>query len=248
MYSLPRHDILKPREHCYGNGYVKGKCRCCDRHEAVSPAIAARSRKRESHLGRGGEHYLRPLPDGITPNASDMAVERSNTVMDYIWRYVSPLGGITLASDGNALTGLWFDGQKYFASTLAYDYREKMIPVFGKAIDWMDVFFSGSDPGPTPPLAPAGTPFRRAVWEILRSIPYGQTMTYGAVAKLLSEQEGRGAVAARAVGSAVGHNPISLFIPCHRVIGADGSLTGYAGGLERKRNLLLLERSNTTNL
>ncbi|MBR6951432.1 MAG: methylated-DNA--[Oscillospiraceae bacterium] len=166
--------------------------------------------------------------------------------MEYVHRYASPLGGVTLASDGTALTGLWFDGQKYFASTLDPLHEEKNLPVFDAAVDWLNAYFSGSNPGPVPPLAPAGTPFQRAVWEILLSIPYGQTVTYGAVANVLSGQGGRRGAAARAVGSAVGRNPISLFIPCHRVVGADGGLTGYAGGLERKRALLRLEQSGIT--
>ena len=161
--------------------------------------------------------------------------------MEYIRHYVSPLGGITISSDGIALTGLWFDGQKYHVSSLTPEHEEKPLPVFDRAVDWLDTFFSGSDPGPTPPLAPAGTAFRIAVWEILLTIPYGHTMTYGGVAELLSRRSGRDPVSARAVGNAVGHNPISLFIPCHRVIGANGSLTGFAGGLDRKKALLLLE-------
>ena len=161
--------------------------------------------------------------------------------MEYIRHYSSPLGTITVASDGNALTGLWFDGQKYFADTLASEYEERSLPVFDRAVEWLDVYFSGSDPGKTPPLSPRGTPFRRAVWNVLITIPYGHVMTYGAIAELLSAQNGHSRTSARAVGNAVGHNPVSLFIPCHRVIGANGSLTGYAGGLERKRRLLLLE-------
>ena len=161
--------------------------------------------------------------------------------MEYTAHYDSPLGGITLSSDGEALLGLWFDGQKLFASTLAPDHEARALPVFDLAKRWLEVYFSGRDPGFTPPLRMVSTAFRRAVWDILLAIPFGRTMTYGEVAAELARREGLPRMSAQAVGGAVGHNPISLIVPCHRVIGADGSLTGYAGGLERKRRLLALE-------
>ncbi len=161
--------------------------------------------------------------------------------MDYLWHEVSPLGGITLASDGDALTGLWFDGQKYFGSALSSSPQKRLLPVFEEAGRWLNIYFSGKAPDFTPALRPEATPFRRAVWEILRTIPYGQTATYGETARRLMEQTGQKRVSARAVGGAVGHNPIALIIPCHRVVGADGGLTGYAGGIERKIKLLKLE-------
>ena len=162
--------------------------------------------------------------------------------MDYIAHYHSPLGGITLASDGNALIGLWFDGQKYFGSTLSAEYEEKDLPVFGQAADWLDIYFSGRDPGFTPPLIMRTSLFRRAVWEILLTIRFGHTMTYGEIAARLADQMGSSHTSSQAVGGAVGHNPISLIIPCHRVVGADGSLTGYAGGLDKKMRLLEIEK------
>lgn len=160
---------------------------------------------------------------------------------DYIWRYESPLGGITLGSDGEALTGLWFNGQKYFADTMKGTGEEKCLPVFAEACGWLDIYFSGRNPGFTPPLAIGATPFRKAVWEILLTIPYGKTMTYGEIAKRIALQKGAPRMSAQAVGGAAGHNPISLVIPCHRVVGADGRLTGYAGGIDRKLELLRLE-------
>lgn len=168
--------------------------------------------------------------------------------MEFISHYTSPLGRLTLASDGLSLTGLWFEGQKYYARTLSSGYEESTLPVFDKAAVWLDTYFSGADPGPVPPLAPRGTPFQQTVWEILLTIPYGKTVTYGDVAKALSERDGRTQTSARAVGGAAGRNPISIFIPCHRVIGAGGDLTGYAGGMDRKRRLLLLERSGKSFL
>ncbi len=161
--------------------------------------------------------------------------------MDYIAHYHSPLGRITIASDGEALTGLWFDGQKYFGSTLSAEYEEKPLPVFDQAESWLEIYFSGRDPGFMPPLCLRGTPFRKAVWEILLTIPFGHTMTYGEIAARLADQMGMPQMSAQAVGGAVGHNPISLIIPCHRVVGSDGSLTGYAGGLDKKMWLLKME-------
>ena len=161
--------------------------------------------------------------------------------MDYIWHVESPLGGITLGSDGTALIGLWFDGQPHFADVLAPEHEEKPIPVFKDTCRWLDIYFSGIEPGFTPPLVMRASPFRKAVWEIMLTIPYGKTMTYGEIAKRIIEQKGIVRMAARAVGGAVGQNSISLIIPCHRVVGADGSLSGYAGGIDRKVHLLRME-------
>lgn len=164
--------------------------------------------------------------------------------MEYICHYDSPLGGITLAADGIALTGLWFDGQKHFAATLAPVRAEKPLPVFDTAKRWLDVYFSRNAPGFTPLLNLKVSPFRRDVCGILLTIPFGHTMTYGEIVRILAGKNGR-RMSAQAVGGAVGHNPVSLIVPCHRVVGADGSLTGYAGGIERKRRLLELEGVDT---
>ncbi len=164
--------------------------------------------------------------------------------MDYINHYSSPLGELILASDGEALTGVWFAGQKYEGSTLAPEREEKDLPVFDETRHWLDAYFTGKDPGFTPPLRLRGTDFRKAVWKVLLTIPYGKTTTYGEIAAQIARETG-GSVSARAVGGAVGHNPISLIVPCHRVVGADGSLTGYAGGVERKDTLLQMERSGS---
>ena len=158
--------------------------------------------------------------------------------------YESPLGRILLAGDGEALTGLWFEGQRHFAATLPPDARPGEVPAFDQARRWLDLYFDGSAPDFAPPLAPAGTPFRQAVWVLLREVPFGRTVSYGALAAELAARTGK-PVSARAVGGAVGRNPIALLIPCHRVIGADGGLTGYAGGLERKRALLAHEAAGS---
>ncbi len=166
--------------------------------------------------------------------------------MEQIAHYRSPLGGITLASDGQALTGLWFDGQKYFAASLDPSHQEGDLPVFAQARAWLDRYFQGKDPGSPPPLSPKGSPFRQAVWKKLLEIPYGQVTTYGAIGAAIAREQGLPSMSAQAVGGAVGHNPISLMIPCHRVVGAGGSLTGYAGGIQKKLALLSLEQVDTS--
>lgn len=161
--------------------------------------------------------------------------------MDYNWHYDSPLGGITLASDGEALTGLWFDGQIYFADTMSDDSKKEELPIFVQTCHWLDIYFSGKEPNFTPRLKMNTTPFRKAVWEILLTIPFGKTMTYGDIAKLIAQNRGISQMSAQAIGGAVGHNSIALIIPCHRVVGSKGNLTGYAGGLDKKVKLLRLE-------
>ena len=181
--------------------------------------------------------------------------------MEYTAHYDSPLGGITLASDGRALTGLWFltssvfenkvfgspsgcDGQKHFGSTLgSLASLPAQLPVFDDTRRWLDTYFSGREPDFIPPLSLKGTPFQQRVWKELHTIPYGQTVTYGELARRL------GCRSAQAVGGAVGRNPISIIVPCHRVVGTarandDLPLRGYAGGLDRKRTLLQLEQKN----
>ena len=161
--------------------------------------------------------------------------------MDYKWHYDSPLGGITLAGDGEALTGLWFDGQTYFADTMSDDSKKEELPIFVQTCHWLDIYFTGREPDFTPRLKMNATPFRKAVWEVLLTIPFGKTMTYGDIAKLIAQKRGIAQMSAQAIGGAVGHNSIALIIPCHRVVGPKGKLTGYAGGLDKKVKLLRLE-------
>lgn len=168
--------------------------------------------------------------------------------MDYIHHYASALGDITMASDGRALTGLWLAGQKYYAASLGSEYEERSLPIFGETGRWLDIYFGGKEPDFTPPLAMKSTPFRKAVWEILLTIPYGQTMTYREIADTIAGQNGVDHKSAQAVGGAVGHNPISIIIPCHRVVGTNGSLTGYAGGIDKKVQLLTLEGADMSAL
>ena len=161
--------------------------------------------------------------------------------MDYLWQYASPLGGMTMVSDGQALVALRFDSLRPVGGHSDARRGLQRLPVFDETCRWLDVYFSGGVPDFMPALSLRGTPFQEAVWEILRSIPYGQTMTYGEIAARIAAQLGRQRMSAQAVGGAVGRNPIAIVVPCHRVIGADGSLTGYAAGLDRKQRLLQLE-------
>lgn len=168
--------------------------------------------------------------------------------MQYISHYPSPIGNMLLAADEMGLTGLWFEGQKYFALDLDKEHEEKEIPLLEKVKQWLDIYFSGREPDFTIPLHLTGTDFQNEVWEILCTIPYGQTMTYGEIAKRIAARKGLPHMSAQAVGGAVGHNRISIIVPCHRVVGTDGSLTGYAGGIEKKAKLLKLEKANMKQL
>lgn len=159
----------------------------------------------------------------------------------YISHYVSPLGNITLGSDGEHLTGLWFDGQRHFAETLGESCEEKEIPVFVLTKKWLDIYFTGKEPGFRPKVEIRASEFQRQVLAILSDIPYGHTVTYGKIAEKIASERGIPKMSARAVGNAVGRNPVSLIIPCHRVIRSVGYPGEYAGGAERKAKLLELE-------
>ena len=158
----------------------------------------------------------------------------------YLSRVPSPLGELLLVSDGRALCGLYFEGQRYRPAALEAEERPGLA-VFEKTRAWLRRYFAGERPESGVPLRLEGTAFQRAVWERLRAVPYGETISYGELAAELAKLRGR-PCSARAVGGAVGRNPVSILVPCHRVVGADGSLTGYAGGTERKRALLEIER------
>ena len=164
--------------------------------------------------------------------------------MVFTQHYNSPIGGLLLAADGSGLVGLWLDGGKYFAASLPESHVERETTILCESKRWLDMYFSGREPDFMPPLRPSGSCFRKAVWKLLLEIPYGETVTYGGLAKKLSLQMGIPHMSAQAVGGAVGHNEISIIIPCHRVVGANGSLTGYAGGIERKIKLLELEKAD----
>ncbi|MCC8080651.1 MAG: methylated-DNA--[protein]-cysteine S-methyltransferase [Lachnospiraceae bacterium] len=166
--------------------------------------------------------------------------------MQCVSHFESPMGGILLASDEAGLTGLWFEGQKYFSFHTDEETTEKETAFSEQAKRWLTVYFSGKEPDFAVPVHLMGTDFQMEVWKILSSIPYGQTMTYGEIAKKIAAQRNLPRMSAQAVGGAVGHNPVSIMVPCHRVVGSDGSLTGYAGGIEKKVRLLTLEKVDMT--
>lgn len=168
--------------------------------------------------------------------------------MQYTSHYQSPIGDILLASDEIGLTGLWLEGQKYFARHLDKAHEEKEAPPLEIAKQWLDIYFSGKEPDFAVPLHFTGTDFQNEVWEILSAIPYGQLTTYGEIARQLAVKRGLTHMSAQAVGGAVGHNEISIIVPCHRVVGSNGSLTGYAGGMDKKRALLTLEGVDMSKL
>lgn len=161
--------------------------------------------------------------------------------MQYTSTYDSPLGEILLGADDIGLIGLWFKGEKYFAEGLSAEHEERNTPALQQAKDWLDIYFSGREPDFLPPLHMEGSPFRLSVWKLLQQIPYGTTVTYGDLAKAIARERGLPHMSAQAVGGAVGHNEISIIVPCHRVVGTNGSLTGYAGGVDKKKRLLTLE-------
>lgn len=161
--------------------------------------------------------------------------------MDYIREISSPAGMLTACSDGKNIVGLWIEGQKYFASTIEKIKEAKELEVFEQLTCWLNRYFEGGQKEVFPFLAPRGSEFRQMVWKILCEIPYGEVITYGEIAKRIEKITGK-KQSAQAVGGAVGHNPISILIPCHRVVGSDGSLTGYAGGIDIKIKLLQIEK------
>ncbi len=168
--------------------------------------------------------------------------------MQYISSYKSPLGEITIAADDIGLSGLWFVDQKYYALYLDKNNEEKETQTLKDTKRWLDIYFDGKNPNFKLPLHFIGTDFQKEIWKILYSIPYGKTMTYGDIAKIIAKKKGLKRMSAQAVGGAVGHNQISIIVPCHRVVGSNGSLTGYAGGIKRKYELLELEKVDIENL
>lgn len=168
--------------------------------------------------------------------------------MQYITTYSSPIGGILLAADDIGLTGLWFDGEKFYAKSLDPVHTEKEVPVFKEVKRWLDLYFSGKKPDFMPPVHMIGSAFQLSVWNILTEIPYGQTTTYGEIARQIAARRGVDRMSAQAVGGAVGHNEIFIIVPCHRVVGTNGSLTGYAGGVDKKVRLLTLEGVDMSGL
>lgn len=173
--------------------------------------------------------------------------KESRETMQYTTHYQSPLGDLLLAADDEGLTGIWFEGSANYADGLELQYEENETPILKKAREWLDVYFSGREPDFLPPIHMTGTPFQLSVWEILQKIPYGKTMTYKEIAEKIAQKEGHPS-SAQAVGGALARNRWLVLIPCHRVVGTDGSLTGYAGGMDRKVELLKLEKADLEHL
>lgn len=163
--------------------------------------------------------------------------------MRYTGTYESPLGKITIAADETGLTDLFIEGQKYSEETVKQEMQEREVSVILEVRRWLDIYFSGKEPDFEIPLHLIGSEFRKEVWKLLCGIPYGKTVTYGEIAKILAEKRGCKCISAQAVGGAVGHNPIAIIVPCHRVMGANGNLTGYGGGIDKKIALLKLEHA-----
>ena len=170
--------------------------------------------------------------------------------MIYTTHYLSPLGDLLLASRDNALIGLWIEGQKHYLGQLKDDLKDNDdLEIFHQTKDWLNRYFCGESPSPYElKLAPIGSDFRQRVWELLCEIPYGHTITYKDIAMMIAKERGIPKMSAQAVGGAVGHNPISIIIPCHRVVGSSGSLTGYAGGIDKKVKLLKHENVDMSQL
>ena len=167
--------------------------------------------------------------------------------MEYTYHYTSPLGGIVMSSDGEFLTGLRFIGQRFFPDSLKAESQNTDLPVFMQTAKWLDIYFDGIIPDFTPPLKMNTSPFRKTVWEIMLEIPHGKTMTYGEIAKIIAKKTGVEKMSAQAVGGAVGHNDFAIIVPCHRVVGSGGNLTGYGGGMDKKIALLTLEKVDMSN-
>ena len=167
--------------------------------------------------------------------------EGKQTMVEFV-KYTSILGNITIAIEDDTLIGLWFDGQKYDRANIQGEFSASISTMAKETIDWLDEYFSGENPEMTLKISPRGTIFQQTVWECLLKVPYGETRTYSDIKELVCRKLGKISMSNQAVGTAVGHNPISIIIPCHRVIGKDGSLHGYAGGIERKQWLLQHEK------
>ena len=171
--------------------------------------------------------------------------EGKQTMVEFV-KYTSILGNITIAIEADTLIGLWFDGQKYDRANIQGEFSASISTMAKETIEWLDEYFSGKNPEMTLKISPKGTVFQQTVWECLLAIPYGQTRTYSDIKELVCTKLGKASMSNQAIGTAIGHNPISIIIPCHRVIGKDGSLHGYAGGIERKQWLLQHEKINAS--
>lgn len=164
--------------------------------------------------------------------------------MQHTTHYQSTLGDILITADDLGLTGLWFEGEKHYKEISDTQHEKKNTTILKQATEWLTVYFGGEKPDFCPPIHMLGTPFQLLVWELLLKIPYGETITYGEIARKIAVLKGIEKMSAQAVGGAVGHNKIPIIIPCHRVVGTNNSLVGYTGGIDKKIKLLTLEKVN----
>ena len=204
-----------------------------------------------AEVRRGTRLRGEPMRGRAAPECDSMSgtTNEGKEFMHYLSHYESPLGAMTMASDGEHLTGLWFDGQKYDRSTISDDAVDQPhLPIFTQTAHWLDTYFEGADPGFTPPIRIEGSDFKKMVTSIMLSIPFGTTSTYAHIAAEVAHRMGRKQMSAQAVGGTVGRNPIALIVPCHRVVATNGSLRGYAGGVDRKERLLEMEGVSMSGL
>lgn len=238
LFCLERQDILS-----YDDLAIQRGLRMIYRHKKIDKKLFERYRRRFSPYGSIASLYIWAVSGGAVPELFDPAVpaerrkERNEDLSMSTYFYNSPLGVLTLSAGEGFLVQLSFGR--------CGSGKNEVLPADKKAISsacrWLDIYFSGGRPDFLPPLRLSGTPFRRSVWELLKKIPYGETTAYGDIAAQIARQRGRERMSAQAVGGAVGANPIAIIVPCHRVIGKDGGLTGYAGGLDKKIALLKIE-------
>lgn len=225
-------------------------------HKNIDRNLFEKYRKRFNPYGSIASLYLWAVSSGAIPDMVDcrenkkaVKIKKSTASFEYMkykYEYSSPIGKIILTSDGEKLTALCFDFDRYF-SAKAKMAQYKDLEVFAQTVKWLDMYFKGEEPNFMPPIRLEGTEFRKRVWEILQTIPYGKVVSYGEIARKIAEKRKVPRVSAQAVGGAVGHNPISIIVPCHRVVGANGNLTGYGGGLDKKIALLKLEKVDMKN-
>lgn len=252
LFCLQRQDILS-----YGDLAIQRGLRMLYGHKKITPTLFARYQKRYSPYGSVAALYLWAVAGGALAELRDPAAAIKNigrqkevkaVPYQYYQKIASPLGMITVTSDGENLTGLWFEQDRHHGDALLTKAEQKAVPVFAATEKWLSLYFEGQEPDFLPPIKLHGSKFQLQVWEILQSIPYGGLLTYKEVAQRLAQQAGIPVMAAQAVGGAVGRNPVCILVPCHRVVGANGSLTGYGGGIQRKVKLLQLEKVDMKNL
>ena len=249
LFCMERKNIFS-----YDDVAIQRGLRMLYRHKKITKPLFEKYKRRYSPYCSIASLYLWEVAQGKIEGLKDpLPIKKKTKTEDKIYyktTYNSPLGKLTLASDKINLTGLWLEGQKYFESGLyGKAIKDDNLEIFKKTKDWLKRYFNNQKPNINElSLKPKGSAFRLEVWKILTKIPYGKTMTYKEIASITAKKQGKKIMSAQAIGGAIGHNPILIIIPCHRVIGSNNSLTGYAGGIENKIKLLELEGIDTKKL